>query len=223
MPRDKVKTSILNAAAHARAKPAGAVQARAGAARTAPGRIRIVGGLWKRTPLQVIDAPGLRPTPDRVRENLFNWLGPTLQGQRALDLFAGTGALGLEALSRGAAHVHFNEPRREAAQAIETLLRRLQRPPGADWRVSQQDATHCVASLAPASLDLVFLDPPFHQGWLARILPALMPCLAPAARLYVEAEEPVAVPGLRLLRSGRAGQVHYHLFQNEPATPATHG
>jgi 16S rRNA (guanine966-N2)-methyltransferase len=179
----------------------------------APGKVRIVGGLWKRTVVQVTAAPGLRPTPDRVREALFNWLGPSVKASVALDLFAGTGALGLEALSRGAAHVHFNDPHLKAMQSLKALLEKLQRPPAASWKVTQDDALKLITRLPPQSIDLVFLDPPFGQEWLERVLPILLPTLTPAARIYIEAEAWVEYPGLALLKKGQAGQVHYHLFQ----------
>jgi 16S rRNA (guanine966-N2)-methyltransferase len=200
MPSDKLSSPILNA----------------------PGKIRIVGGLWKRTPVPVPTLPGLRPTPDRVRESLFNWLGPSIEQASCLDLFAGSGALGLEALSRGAASVHFNEPHPKAAGQISALLARLQRPPGADWSVTRQDALALLQSLASgggrksenqAGFGLVFLDPPFHQDWLNKVLPVLLPQLNPGGRIYVEAEAPFEHPALKLQKSGKAGQVHYHLFQ----------
>jgi 16S rRNA (guanine966-N2)-methyltransferase len=179
----------------------------------APGKIRIVGGLWKRTPIIVTDAPGLRPTPDRVRESLFNWLGPAIKASVCLDLFAGSGALGLEALSRGAAHVHFNEPHLKASHQISALLSRLQAPPGASWEVSSLDAHASLDRQSPHRFDLVFLDPPFKGDWLEKIMPALLKLLKPGARLYIEAEKAFGHPALVLLKAGQAGQVHYHLFQ----------
>ena len=195
-----------------------------------PGRLRIIGGRFKRTPLTVVDAPGLRPTPDRVRETLFNWLGPDLEGRRVLDVFAGTGALGLEALSRGAREVVFVESNPRARQAIEALLTRLDA--GAQARVIGGDALVALPRLASgpqARFDLVLLDPPFGQGWLAKILPKVGPLLAPAARLYVESPEALDAAALVHLfgaadgtpipsgvRADKAGQVHYHLFNFSP-------
>lgn len=179
----------------------------------APGKIRIVGGLWKRTPIIVTDAAGLRPTPDRVREALFNWLGPSIKSSVCLDLFAGSGALGLEALSRGAAHVHFNEPHLKASRQISELLGRLQKPPEASWDVSALDAHAALSRQSPNRFDLVFLDPPFQNQWLEKILPALLPLLKSGARLYIEAGSVFEHPALQLLKAGEAGQVHYHLFQ----------
>jgi 16S rRNA (guanine966-N2)-methyltransferase len=183
----------------------------------APGKIRIVGGLWKRTPIVVTDAPGLRPTPDRVREALFNWIGPSIKASVCLDLFAGTGALGLEALSRGAAHVHFNEPHTKAARQISALLERLQKPPEASWDVSAMDALAALSRHSAERFDLVFLDPPFQSQWLEKIMPPLLPLLKTNARLYIEASSVFEHPGLELLKAGQAGQVHYHLFQRSAA------
>jgi len=178
-----------------------------------PHRVRIVGGDWKRTPLRVPDVPGLRPTPDRVRETLFNWLGQSLAGLRCLDAFAGSGALGLEAASRGASRVLMIERDRAALAAIRDTIARL----GAGDRVElvAGDALAEIDRRAAAGerFDLVFLDPPFGGGLAARALARLAPLLAPGASVYVESEAPVEPPeGMALARSGRAGQVHYHLF-----------
>ena len=193
----------------------------------APQRVRIVGGDWKRTPLKVPDLPGLRPTPDRVRETLFNWLGQSLEGWRCLDAFAGTGALGLEAASRGAAQVLMVERDRVAASAIAETLVRL----GAQGRVELvvADAFAEVDRRARAGqkFDLVFLDPPFGAGLAVRMLERLsgeaQRLLAPGALVYVEDEAPVTPPaGFELLRADRAGHVHYHLF-SRAARPAAAG
>lgn len=188
-------------------------------AAVAANRIRIIGGAWKRTPLAVPDVAGLRPTPDRVRETLFNWLGHDLHGLACLDLFAGTGALGLEAASRGAAEVWLVEPERRARLAIEDALGRL------DARQVRLLPLQAVSAIARARtggrvFDVVFLDPPFGQGWLERILPMLPPLLAAGARIYVESDAPMTPgeverllgPGFRIARAERAGQVHYHLI-----------
>ena len=189
----------------------------------APHRVRIIGGTWKRTPLTVPDVPGLRPTPDRVRETLFNWLGRDLAGLRCLDLFAGTGALGLEAASRGAAEVWLVEPDRRARAAIEDALRRLG---AAQVRLFSDQASAALARARQqaARFDLVFLDPPFGQGWLERVLPELLPVLADRARVYVESETALADAdvsrllgaGFRMARQDRAGQVFYHLILRSP-------
>lgn len=196
---------------------------RATAARGGPHKVRIIGGIWKRTPLTVVDAQGLRPTPDRVRETLFNWLGPAVEGARCLDLFAGTGALGMEAASRGAAAVWLVETDRRAREAIADALRRLD---AKQVRLLSDPAMEALgrARREGVVFDLVFLDPPFGQGWLARVLPALAPLLAPQARLYVESDQALddgtlalLGPGFRAARAARAGQVFYHLIHRTPA------
>ncbi|MEO6800297.1 MAG: 16S rRNA (guanine(966)-N(2))-methyltransferase RsmD, partial [Rhodanobacter sp.] len=120
------------------------------------GRIRIIGGSLRNSRLQVPDLPGLRPTPERVRETLFNWLAPIIEGARCLDVCAGTGALGIEACSRGAASVQFVERDACAAQALRENLTRLQ----VDAPVSTLDARAFLGGVAQA-FDVVFLDPPF--------------------------------------------------------------
>lgn len=206
--------------------------------------IRIVGGVWRRTSLAVPDRPGLRPTPDRVRETLFNWLGQDLSGWRVLDAFAGSGALGLEAASRGAGRVLMVESDRAATQAIARLLERLRassdpacRAAAAAVELRRDDIHRVLPALAAAGerFDLAMLDPPFGQDWLARILPLLAPVLEDGARVYVESGEAVDAgalsatlpPGagkLQSLKLGRAGQVHYHLLeyrQTHPPDPRT--
>ena len=176
--------------------------------------IRIVGGTYRRTPIAVIDAPGLRPTPDRVRETLFNWLGHFWEGhfadKRVLDLFAGSGALGFEAASRGAAQVVLVENDRRALQAMRDLREKLKA------EAVRVQPGHALAALrGPARYDLVFLDPPFGQGWLERLWPLLPAVLAPGALVYAEAEAPLPPPpaGFEILRQDKAGAVHYHLLQ----------
>lgn len=201
-------------------------------------RIRVIGGRWKRSPIDVPGVEGLRPTPDRVRETLFNWLGERVAGASCLDLFAGTGALGFEAASRGAADVVFVESDRFARAALRATIARLgaREPPvpggGRDPRGGAPRmavrATSAQAALGDSGrrgerFDLVLLDPPFGQGWIERVLPLLGPILAPQARVYVECEaelddQRLAAMGLdttfELLRSGRAGVVRYHLLAN---------
>ena len=190
-----------------------------------PGRLRIIGGRFKRTPLTVVEAAGLRPTPDRVRETLFNWLGPDLAGLSVLDAFAGSGALGLEALSRGAARADFIESDARARRALEATVAKLDLTTCA--RIVGSDAPTALGRLAGAGtrFDLIFLDPPFGQDWLPRILPRVARLLAAGARLYVESPERLDAPTLKGLfgaadagpdpigvRADKAGQVHYHLF-----------
>ncbi len=186
--------------------------------------MRIVGGRWKRTPLSVPAVAGLRPTPDRVRETLFNWLGQDLSGLRCLDAFSGSGALGLEAASRGAAHVLMIERDRVAMAAIRSAIERLGATP-AQIELVAGDALAEMRRRAGAGerFDLVFVDPPFgDEALLTEAMRRLPPLLAPGALVYVEcatAWPESAAPGsqaqFRVVRAGRAGAVHYHLLVHE--------
>jgi len=149
------------------------------------GKIRIIGGQWRGRRLTVPDRAGLRPSGDRVRETLFNWLQPVIRGSRCLDLFAGTGALGLEALSRGAAEAVFVERDRELAASLETRL--AQWPGGERGEVAQADALRWLG-IDHRSFDLVFVDPPFDRSLQSRVLDLLSagPRLSPGARVYLE-------------------------------------
>jgi 16S rRNA (guanine(966)-N(2))-methyltransferase RsmD len=184
-------------------------------ARTAPNQVRIIGGQWKRTRLDVADRPGLRPTPDRVRETLFNWLGQDLAGWRCVDAFAGTGALGLEAASRGAADVLLVEAEGTLVDALRAVVARL----GAtNVRVQRGNAISVLPTLAASSVDLVFLDPPFDAQLFDTALAAAVPALAPEGLVYLEApsawgEPTLAAHGLALLRHLKAGAVHGHLLR----------
>ena len=185
------------------------------ARRSLPHQVRIIGGAWKRTPLPVADRPGLRPTPDRVRETLFNWLGQDLTGWRCVDAFAGTGALGLEAASRGAADVLLVEAEGALVDQLRAIVKKLD----ADTvRVQRGNAITVLAGLAPASVDLVFLDPPFDAGLFDKALAAARPALAPEGFAYLEAPsawnaEMLARHGYALHRHMRAGAVHGHLLR----------
>ena len=174
------------------------------------GKIRIIGGTHRGRKLAVLDRPGLRPTPDRVRETLFNWLGQRLDGLACLDLYAGSGALGFEAASRGAARVVMVESDRRAFAALGDAKAAL----GADTvELVHGDALHYLRT-GPARFDVVFLDPPFGQNALPALLQELPPRLAPGARVYVEAPAALAAgAGWEPLRSARAGQVSYQLLQ----------
>jgi 16S rRNA (guanine966-N2)-methyltransferase len=180
----------------------------------APGRIRIIGGKLRNSRLDVADMPGLRPTAERLRETLFNWLAPTISGARVLDLCAGTGALGIEALSRGAASVQFVEREARVARAIEQNLARLKQ---ADGAVAALDAEAFLRGTGRPH-DLVLLDPPFalglwealaeqleHGGWLAT-----------SALIYVESPRAV-LPALpanwRLQRESHAGDARGALYR----------
>lgn len=199
-------------------RPANAATA-TGGRRAAPGRVRIIGGQYKRTPIAVLDAPGLRPTPDRVRETLFNWLEHLLGGDwpriEALDLFAGSGALGFECASRGARRVILVEQRKEAAAALRALAARLR---CAAVQIVDGDALAAAARLAPRSLDLVLLDPPFGSGLLAPALAAAARLLRPGGLLYVETDVALTDDagsglGLEAIRQGHAGAVRFHLLR----------
>jgi 16S rRNA (guanine966-N2)-methyltransferase len=178
-----------------------------------PGKLRIVGGSLRGSRVAVPDKPGLRPTPDRVRETLFNWLAPVIEGARCLDLFAGTGALGIEALSRGAAQVDFVEADARLANLLRANLVRLKQ----DVNVHAADALRFLARDA-ACYDVVFLDPPFAAnlwGDAARALEAHGRLLGPAW-IYVESPvgaEPELPQNWALHRDGRAGEVRFALYR----------
>jgi 16S rRNA (guanine(966)-N(2))-methyltransferase RsmD len=185
---------------------------------TKPGRVRIIGGQYRRTPIPVIAAPGLRPTPDRVRETVFNWLGHllgTLEGIHVLDLFAGSGALGFEAASRGARRVVLVDNHPRAVAALQALKERLG---AAAVEVVQADWRTATARLAPASFDLVFLDPPFGSGLLAPALAAARRILKHEGLIYVESGQAQAAGveaggELEVVRSGKAGDVVFQLLR----------
>jgi 16S rRNA (guanine966-N2)-methyltransferase len=184
--------------------------------------LRIIGGEWRGRRIRCPGKGGIRPTPDRVRETLFNWLMDRVPGSRCLDLFAGSGALGLEALSRGAAHTTFVERDRENAARLRETTTML--APGRTT-VVEADALAWLANPA-AAYDIVFLDPPFAAGILEDAMRRLATCgfLAPDACVYLEmpasAGPPGLPPGWKLYRSGRAGAVGYHLARRikEPGT-----
>lgn len=179
----------------------------------APGSIRLIGGRWKRTRLAVPRSPGLRPTPDRVRETLFNWLGQDLTGWRCLDAFAGTGALGLEAASRGAASVLMVERDRLLLQALRATVERLHAQAVVTLR--QGDGLATLRSVPEASLDLVFLDPPYDSDLLGPSLEAAVRALRPGGLVYAEARRALTErpAGLEPWRETRAGAVHAHLLR----------
>jgi 16S rRNA (guanine966-N2)-methyltransferase len=178
------------------------------------GQVRIIGGSLRGRRVPVPDLPGLRPTPDRVRETLFNWLSPHMAGARVLDLFAGTGALGLEAASRGASEVTLVESQRAAQAALRETLQRLALP---KVNLVATDALLFLESGA-GQYEVIFLDPPFAAGLLAPALAAIQRRgrLAPGGFCYVEQPRESAPPelpeGWTLHRSGHAGEVGYHLL-----------
>jgi 16S rRNA (guanine966-N2)-methyltransferase len=174
------------------------------------GRLRIVGGVWRSRIIDVPERPELRPTPNRVRETLFNWLGQELTGLACLDLYAGSGALGFEAASRGAARVVMVE----ADRAVLAALRRSRERLGAsEVEIVAGDALEYLARPGER-FDVVFLDPPFRQNALPMLLGKLPPRLQPGARVYLEAAQAVEpAPPWRELKRARAGQVSSQLLQ----------
>ncbi len=176
----------------------------------ASNKVRIIGGTHRSRLVEFPDAEGLRPTPDRVRETLFNWLGQTLYGKRCLDLFAGSGALGFEAASRGAGEVVMVENNRTVHQALQANIKKL---------ALSNVALRCEDGLKFARqknglFDVVFLDPPFKSDYLSQVMPALEECLAQGGVVYLESGMEFE-PGSpwRVLKRGKAGAVHYQLLE----------
>lgn len=179
-----------------------------------PGEIRIIGGQYKRTKLPVPNKPGLRPTPDRVRETLFNWLGQDLTGWRCADVFAGTGALGFEAASRGAAEVLLCEQDPALLLQLKAVQARLQ---AGMVKIERGDGLGVLRRLPADSMQLVLLDPPFEYKLFEAALKAAAQAIGPAGLVYLEAprawpDEELQPLGLHLHRSGKAGAVHFHLL-----------
>jgi len=178
-------------------------------------KVRIIAGRWRGRRLPVADVPGLRPTPDRTRETLFNWLAPFIPGARCLDLFAGSGALGFEALSRGAQEVTMIERDPRVAAQLREVADLLQ----ADGLDLHRTDALTFLKADPRPFDVLFLDPPFRQGLLAPSLQRLDSdgWLAPGARIYLEVERELGRPDTpddwQLLRDGQAGQVAFFLMQ----------
>jgi 16S rRNA (guanine966-N2)-methyltransferase len=180
------------------------------------GRLRIVAGNWRSRLLDVADVEGLRPTSERIRETLFNWLAPSIAGARCLDLFAGTGALGFEALSRGAASVTFVE---NHPLAIRQLRGNIELLGARNAELVPADATEFLRGRAVGPFDVVFLDPPFARDLLGETCRLLVDaqCLASRAVIYLEdkkdRDEPELPPGWRILKRKAAGNVRYMLAQ----------
>lgn len=180
-----------------------------------PGQVRIIGGRYKRTPVPVAQRPGLRPTPDRVRETLFNWLGQDLTGWHVIDVFAGTGVLGLEAVSRGATRVQAFEQDAELVRRIEAMRDKLQ---AQALSVVRGDGLSLLRSVPAGSAQLVLLDPPFEANLWAAALQAAARALADPGYIYLEAnrawgdDDGLPDLGLQVQRQGKAGAVHYHLI-----------
>ncbi|MBI3546851.1 MAG: 16S rRNA (guanine(966)-N(2))-methyltransferase RsmD [Gammaproteobacteria bacterium] len=182
-----------------------------------PGKLRIIGGRWRGRRLSVPESEGLRPTPDRVRETLFNWLQTYIGGAHCLDLFAGTGALCLEALSRGAARVVMVEKAPAVAERLRQQLVLLQ---AQDARVTLADAVDFLQQ-TPEAFDIIFLDPPFKSDLIAQCakLVEIHGWIKPGGLIYIEAPSQVTefpLPSTwELLRSKKAGQVGYHLARKK--------
>jgi 16S rRNA (guanine(966)-N(2))-methyltransferase RsmD len=179
-----------------------------------PNEVRLIGGQWKRSKLPVADRPGLRPTPDRVRETLFNWLGQDLAGWRVLDAFAGTGALGFEAASRGATQVVLIE---NDAALIKSLNASRLKLAATQLSIYRSEALVWMRT-SPSAFDLVLLDPPFEAKLFDLALTAARPRLAPGGSIYLESDREVGAEilttlGLEVWRSGRAGRVYFHLLR----------
>jgi 16S rRNA (guanine(966)-N(2))-methyltransferase RsmD len=187
-----------------------------------PHQVRIIGGQWKRTPLPVLDAEGLRPTPDRVRETVFNWLNHLFDGnwQRvsSLDLFAGTGVLGFEAASRGAAQVMMVESHLPAVRQLQLTCDKLR---ATQVEIVRGDAL-AVAQRLDRRFQLIFLDPPYQQGWLEKMLPVCRKLLVEGGFVYAESEMSLAsdtppswLDDWEVVRADSAGMVYYHLLQTK--------
>ena len=196
------------------------------------GAVRIIGGEWRGTRLPVADVGGLRPTSDRVRETLFNWLQPKLAGARVLDLFAGSGALGLEAVSRGASEAWLVERDPVLAEALRGTAERLKA--GARVQVARADALAWLQAPLHGRFDVVFLDPPFDAGLWAQALERLPPWLADDAWLYLERPalegpavggpghaQPDPGGGWQQHRAGRTREVRYALYRRAHGAAAT--
>ena len=180
------------------------------------GRLRIVAGNWRSRLLDIADVEGLRPTSERIRETLFNWLAPGIHGKRCLDLFAGTGALGLEALSRGAGDVVFVE---KATRAARTLARNIETLDAEGATVLQQDAEEFLEADGTAPFDLIFLDPPFAEDMLGELCRLIEErgLLVEGGLVYLEqdrAREIAVLPdNWHVLKNKTAGNVRYMLVQ----------
>jgi 16S rRNA (guanine(966)-N(2))-methyltransferase RsmD len=171
--------------------------------------VRIIGGQWRSRIVEFPDAEDLRPTPDRVRETLFNWLGQDLSGMACLDLFAGSGALGFEALSRGAASVVMVEKDPAVLRALRESARKLD---ATNLTVVRGDALE-FARESRARFDVIFVDPPYRLGLQTASLALARGLLNGRGRAYVESASAFdSPPGWTVLKSARAGKVHFHLL-----------
>ena len=186
--------------------------------KTRSGRLRIVAGNWRSRLLDIADVPGLRPTSERIRETLFNWLAPHIHGARCLDLFAGTGALGLEALSRGAKRAVFVE---SSPRAVATLNANIEVLNAADATVVDMDAFRYLRQATTDKFDLLFLDPPFADGLIAEVCQLLEKSgvLADKCLIYIEQDRSGTAAALterwQVLKDKTAGNVRYMLVQRK--------
>ncbi len=172
-------------------------------------QVRINAGVWRSRLLKFPDVEGLRPTPDRVRQTVFNWLGQDLTGKTCLDLFAGTGAMGFEALSRNAKSVTMIE---QSALAFKALKQNQTLLNASEMLILQQDAL-AFLSQNKQLFDIIFCDPPYNKDWLSQLLPQLKQHLAPSGVVYAEAEYALQDDGVwQVQKSGKAGNVVYHLL-----------
>ncbi len=181
-----------------------------------PQKVRIIGGDLRRTLIPVADIPGLRPTPDRVRETLFNWIHHLWQGQyhdkSVLDLFAGSGALGFEAASRGVAHVQMVESHPKALQNLRESRDKLKLE---QVRIHSHDALLVLSRMDASRFDLVMLDPPFNTDLLAQVKPYLTSIVKSGGLIYIESEQKQTLDGpFELICESKAGMVFFHLFEH---------
>ena len=218
-PRSAAAAKAPSARAASAVKPT--VKPKGSANRPLPGAVRIIGGLYKRSkislpPSSTGSAASLRPTPDRVRETLFNWLGQDLTGWHCADVFAGSGVLGFEAASRGAASVWLTEQDPALVERLKAVQTRLATK---TVRIERGDGVSALRRATPGSLSLVFLDPPYDAP--AHVLPAALEAaalaIAPTGLVYLEApvawdDTALAPLGLKILRCAKAGNVHFHLL-----------
>ncbi len=182
------------------------------------GEVRIIGGKWRSRKIAVPDMIGLRPTPDSVRETVFNWLQHDIVGARCLDLFSGTGAMAFEALSRGASQVWLVEQAKQVCKHLADAAQKLQIEPDA-YKIIPQDVVQWLThGQIEEPFDLVFIDPPYHHEWLAKVLPLLFSrsgLLKPNALIYIESEKMLSSELLpadaQILKHKKAGMVHYFL------------
>ena len=208
-PRSTMLSPTAKKAATAAAKPT--------PVRSGSGEVRIIGGQWKRSRLPVADRPGLRPTPDRVRETLFNWLGQDLTGWQCLDAFAGTGALGFEAASRGATMVLMNESDGALTTQLSTIAVKLK---ATNVRIQRGDGVAALRECAAGSMHLLLIDPPFDGEQFKPALSAASQAVAKDGFIYLEAprawtEDELAEMHLELYRHLKAGAVHAHLLRRK--------